>query len=361
LTALTDRQGTANGAADNPTTKKEFFAIGKEARALNDEARKALYTEQAATEEGRTKLDKLIEGFGDKAANPMDQATCRAALAARFELNVMIPDGLSVELLPRLYKLFQQLPEDHAVNDLLKNLEYGTEIGDEHYYNASKKKIVLLASLSSDEDQDYVRQDTTGAKETVKCFSATALHEIGHGVDAKKGVTDDNTRMGGSGFGKWKKEDLNSVIAAYYEAIFKKYTGGDKAAKENDLKTMLGRLLTTGACAKPTSATEPLGSLFADWDAISGESAFTTWCPGIRDGQRPWNNRYAIDGRVYQECYEDDWWSYDLADRSSTGISNYQWRAKPEWFAEAYALYHLKKVEKFPKEIEEFVKGAKKT
>jgi hypothetical protein len=290
----------------------------------------------------------------------MNQATCRAALAARFDLNVTIPDGLSVELLPRLYKLFQDLPEDHAVNEMLKNLEYGTETGDEHYYNATKKKIVLLASLSADDDQDYVRQDT-GAKETVKRFSATALHEIGHGVDAKNGVTEDNSRMGKSGFGKWKKEDLNSVIAAYYEAIFQKYTAGDKPATETDLKAMLGRLLTSGACAKPASPEDALGSLFANWDAISGEAAFTTWCPGIRDGQHSWNNKYEIGGRVYQECYEDDWWSYDLAERQSTGISNYQWRARPEWFAEAYALYHLKKVQKFPEEIAKFVMGAKKT
>lgn len=357
LNTLTERQAAVSDAADVTDTRKEFFEIGKAARALNDEARKALYTEQANTEEGSTKLDELIAAFGDKAADPMDQASCRAALAARFDLNVKIPDGLSVELLPRLYKLFQQLPEDHTVHDLMKNLEYGTETGDAHYYHEAGKRIVLLASLSEDVEQYYVCQET-GVRETVQHFNATVLHEIGHGVDAKKGVTGE-ARMGKSGFGLWKKESLNSVIAAFYDGIFKKYTDSDEDATEADLKAMLTSLLTAGTCAKPASADGPLGSLFAKWDTISAEPAFA-WCTTIRDGQQPWKKLNDVDGRVYQECYEDDWWSYDLGERKSTGISDYQWRARPEWFAEAYALYHLKKVRKFPNEIDEFVLGPQK-
>jgi hypothetical protein len=55
-------------------------------------------------------------------------------------------------------------------------------------------------------------------------------------------------------------------------------------------------------------------------------------------------DKYKIGGRVYQQSYAGNQWSsYPLAVRAR-GISQYQFRAAGEWFAELYALYYLKKL-----------------
>jgi hypothetical protein len=46
------------------------------------------------------------------------------------------------------------------------------------------------------------------------------------------------------------------------------------------------------------------------------------------------------DGRVYQEAYASKWWSYDSKARTRK-VSDYQFRAPQEWFAEIYAAYYL--------------------
>lgn len=49
--------------------------------------------------------------------------------------------------------------------------------------------------------------------------------------------------------------------------------------------------------------------------------------------------KYSVGGRIYQESYPDKWWSYSLAARG-TAVSEYQFRAPGEWFAEAYSAFY---------------------
>jgi hypothetical protein len=51
--------------------------------------------------------------------------------------------------------------------------------------------------------------------------------------------------------------------------------------------------------------------------------------------------QYAVNGRVYQEAYNDDWVSYALSARA-TAVCDYQFRHRMEWFAECYSRYFLK-------------------
>jgi hypothetical protein len=84
-----------------------------------------------------------------------------------------------------------------------------------------------------------------------------------------------------------------------------------------------------------------------DWDALAAHPA-VQWCREVRlngahDGL--WSSgkagaqTHAVDNKVYQESYKDKWACYDVGARSHE-VSNYQFRAAAEWFAEIYAAYY---------------------
>jgi hypothetical protein len=56
-------------------------------------------------------------------------------------------------------------------------------------------------------------------------------------------------------------------------------------------------------------------------------------------------NSAAVGGRVIQESYANQWVSYDPTKRAAR-VSNYQFRAPSEWFAELYGVYYLGKLPK---------------
>lgn len=66
-------------------------------------------------------------------------------------------------------------------------------------------------------------------------------------------------------------------------------------------------------------------------------------CLAMR-GHNPWykypnDGGVPLGGRIYQEAYTNDWWSYQQ-DTRTRKVSIYQFRAPGEWFAEAYAAYY---------------------
>jgi hypothetical protein len=88
-----------------------------------------------------------------------------------------------------------------------------------------------------------------------------------------------------------------------------------------------------------------------DWNALAKHKAVEV-CKSIRlnGGKGLWSRRAdpkgaAINGRVYQEAYKDDWNSYEATERKK-GVSSYQFRSPSEWFAEVYSAYFLKKLPK---------------
>ncbi len=85
-----------------------------------------------------------------------------------------------------------------------------------------------------------------------------------------------------------------------------------------------------------------------DFDAMAGHAA-VTWCRfACSDPENLWKHYaekppgYLIDGRFYARV-DNNWRSYRAAARSK-GVSQYQFKAPAEWFAELYAAYQMKKL-----------------
>jgi hypothetical protein len=85
----------------------------------------------------------------------------------------------------------------------------------------------------------------------------------------------------------------------------------------------------------------------AAWDDLLKHDS-AKWCRAVRlvtPSQGLWDEgkdgaKQAIKGRIYQEAYGSDWYSYTASSRSK-GVSSYQFRAPAEWFAELYTAYYL--------------------
>ena len=334
--ALTAQLADSGKIADIGTQKRALFDLGKSAVALLGSATKAQFTEQAATPEGKKQIDAMIGGLPDISHDPAQQEICKSAIAACYKVPLAIPEGMEMSRLPGLYKMMTQIPAADLGG--LKGIEYESDptIGSSYYF---KEKIVLTelgreGGLQTMEDQANRAND-----KSVDYFKMTALHELGHYVDDKYKVMD--SARGNAAFGDWQDSSPAQAAEALYKRSLTGFVGTGKKPAKEDLVALLVALLSTGKAAKPADAAAKLGSLFDDWDAILANTACTDALKMSDATTYPWNNMVAAgDGRAYHGGNGGRWYSYPVAERGK-GISNYQFRAPPEWFAEQFAYYRM--------------------
>ena len=315
---------------------------------LVEAARTAAFKEQAKTEDGKKKIDELIKTFGEGTDDPVKQAICRAAIGARFNVPLEIPDGLSVTTLPTIYQMLAMVGETNVAG--LKGLAFDTDPTTTASYYGSKK--IELNNMRDPNREEGMRDQSDPDKEVrVKTCKTTALHELGHHVDEMKDVMGKN--MSKAGFGQWKSETIDDVVTAVYTSAFASFVGQGtgKTPTEQDLRALVRSLLESGKAKKPASDSDTLGSLFAQWANIEGKTGWTI-CLAIRDpDQDPWEKPVEVLGsRAYHEGYPNDWYSYATSERAA-GISDYQWRSPVEWFAEQFSFYRLQPQRQKPKSI----------
>jgi hypothetical protein len=138
------------------------------------------------------------------------------------------------------------------------------------------------------------------------------------------------TNKSKSAFGGWRDESPESIApkAAAHLGFDEDY---------------ILKMLQDVACRPPERVPKPPKGVSApDWE--KRRLAAVRWAQAIRASAACWwrpsvCKEVSIGGRVYFESYDDGRWaSYDYAARAQ-GISGYQFRAAPEWFAELYAAH----------------------
>jgi phosphoglycolate phosphatase-like HAD superfamily hydrolase len=344
--AVADTQAVQRG--------RKLVSVDKKAHGELQAIQKAVFKQRASDLETRKKLDEEIVALSSKPDDPLTITLCKAALEARFDITLEMPDDLKTKALPRLYEMMCKVPDWHTVQagggkQSLKVLEFKTAPTDEGNYFQGESARIALQDMPEDGQQiPYVPDE--GSVENPVYFDVTTLHEVGHAVDDKISFMTRN--MTKSEFGAWTKHDsLDAVVDALGNTgFYAAFTGTGKTATLPDLKQALTAFVSKGTCARPANATGALGSLFAQWDAIVQHELIVKCIKGMHVDAEPWNGgkahaqAIAVGGRVYQESYANTWHSYDLSARTSTGVSAYQWRAPGEWFAEIYALYYLGKL-----------------
>jgi len=307
---------------------------------------------------GQELLDAMVGDLGGKAKDADSKAFVRSAITARFGTKLDDKD-LTTKYLPRLYKVLGMVPGSHTLdNPMLKiinrkrtKLETSGDYTDgTGIINLKAPRTGLVDSLVSFGawalPEKLIGKQLPGG---VSQFDALTLHEVGHSVDDKKKFMDG--KAGSVTFGGWQKHTVDEVAHFLGDArgFFDDFADLGKPFLKAYLAAVLQKKKKIENEAGVTAAL-PNGAK-PDWKKLARHAAvdhaenirLKGESKGLWDGGDSAANKYAIGGSVFQESYGGKWVSYALSARAAK-VTDYQFRADGEWYAEAYAAFFLGKL-----------------
>lgn len=330
--------------------------------AVGDKPDKKVLNQLIALPGGGKVLDALVAGLDE--GRP--EQILKDVIEVRFGVKVkrferMDPDNLQNEkgltpiapktpdkALKKMYELFCQVPLHNVKGKVTELIQFDQNDGGAAALGTTGK-IWMYCGNPGDKGASQQKFGSKGGvvpadesietafqprdEEDVPYFDFAALHEVGHVIDAKRGIMADAAYKGIAG---WQEHgsDAVAVIAAAHFNYDEAFVKAVLASKSHTIPK---------ATPAPKKGVTP-----TDWG--KARDAVLAWCKNVRVAASPWFDpgvckKVAIDGRVYQESYSGRWVSYLLSARSK-GITSYQFRAPGEWFAELYAAYFSGKLKK---------------
>lgn len=260
--------------------------------------------------------------------------------------------------LTRMWDVLAALPPAHVEGNsalaFVERYQHDEGASAGGYYWSGRDNVAMAYDPDTLEDanraarQGVEREDGTRVDDPlygVNRFDKVARHEVGHAVDDANGHADAYC-VGNAGGGDWSSLATNRVA----ETLVGASAGPISSWADADQKTAIID------CLQGVIDDRAPGELDDRIDAIAGlddtqKATVKTdqavdvlrGCFAMR-GHNPWykfpdTGGTALGGRIYQEAYSGDWWSYSQATRARK-VSTYQFRAPGEWFAEAYAAYY---------------------
>ncbi|CAM4065613.1 hypothetical protein KIPE111705_38790 [Kibdelosporangium persicum] len=265
-------------------------------------------------------------------------------------------DGASLR---RMYNVLQSLPPGAVEgNPELLRIDRYQDTGPAGGYYGSDRRIAMgYGDLRArDGVVDATANPYGGGMSVVPAplqgqnlFDGVVRHEVGHAVDRRLGLSDSYC-IGNAAGGNWQAHGDGGSLAATLVSGSAGAINGlppeQKTAITDALQDVINdrvpdqiqtRLEALPFWSALDAATKT--AVLAD-DAVRAlQVCFADKSPG-----NPWyrpadDGGVAIGGRVYQEAYASQWWSYDPATRTRK-VSSYQFRAPGEWIAEAYNAYY---------------------
>ena len=288
------------------------------------------------------------------------------AFEVRFNLTVRGSTGQAWDAagLRRSWGVLETLPPQHVEGnpEILQWIRDGnTATGHSGWYDGGSGEdgrgagfdytTANLATANQSSQFDTDGDGTISASEQdplhgVNRFDKVVRHEVGHAVDVQIGGSASYC-IGNPGGGNWTDYggDATACITAMVNA-----TGAGISAAPGTARSALIAGLVAGARADERAAAlqariaalpEYVALTAAEQAAVDADPVFSAlsdatdnpWYRHLPSGGTP------IGARIYQRSYSSQWTSYDVATRANK-VSQYQYRAPGEWFAEAYAAYY---------------------
>ena len=243
----------------------------------------------------------------------------------------------SVEQMRHLWSLLEKLPPGHvADNPELDRITSYAEGGGAWYFG----------------DFDEASIGGSGNDES---FESNLRHEVGHSVDAKIGWKSSGEHQKAER-GGWIEYagSLDAAVGAVdlSDAAIKKLPAADRSAVEAEMQTVMDDHAKKSADLRAAIQALPFGAVAdKDRDKVKAEVLKDKALVAVVqnrniEGQEPWwrtdggVSLGSPDARIVQEAYDKKWVSYDLKARTARGLTDYQFRAPAEWFAEVYTKYY---------------------
>jgi hypothetical protein len=305
---------------------------------------------------GADTVDGMIQAVPDGSDPKQLNALATGRYGTKFKSETStLPGADQAKAMKAICKMFSDIPQDIRKNRSIKGVTHsdadGSAGGAHNFDNAA----VTMNGRPGQIDQDFGPGQTQPDPKTgtdvpqlpavedaaqpvnntaVDYLGFAAAHEVGHGVDdaigfmARQGHLEKHGGWITYGSGLQPVADAvggDARFSAYYK------TPEQKAY-------VLGKLQSKPVEAPPVASGSPEEAAkhaFDDWyDIATAEDVYRRQgdCDAIKIGTR-----------IYQEAYPRTWVSY-LAVARKQGLTGYQFRAPPEWFAELYAGYRSNKL-----------------
>lgn len=302
---------------------------------------------------GQDRYDVLRRLFDATPAGEVD--TLMKWLGLRFNITVKVHKKAKWDktALRRSWDVMKMLPAAHVA----ANPDLST------YSKYDSKSIEGWASDSGEAAMGYGKQnlDTTnesGAFTNVgdplygkNLWDATVRHEVGHRVDPQVNASDGYCATAdGGNWAHWSSGSgmAERMVKASNGAI---NTWSDAKQKKQIIDALQAlidaRTVTRGNVNAKLKALPFLSKLATDakqkalWKSIQGDDVYKAF-PRILADSAPWMRKptVSLGGKTFHEAYKGSTWvRYDVSARARQ-VSNYQFRAPGEWFAEVYAAYY---------------------
>lgn len=306
----------------------------------------------------------IIKLFVDRVT---DLGTLKKLASQRFDLDVANIKGLEVgkadadggliqaevdwtlEGLRRAYKVMNLLPNGHAASNtrfasLKRYQDESGWYGDNNTVaigyndlNFEKPKRRTLSEKWNNRGQDVF--------EGKNYFDATVRHEVGHAVDHRHGFSDVRCLTPNGGSWIIYNGDVRGMVQEYLD--LNNSALSNHPACLGMVKLEIAKLITATAnmdavkteVIRMMNETSNAAGLQFDRAIVDNDPIFEDMQKA--NLQRPWksSNPKVVGGRTFVYSNDNSLSSYDSAARARQ-VSNYQFRAPGEWFAEAYAAYY---------------------
>jgi hypothetical protein len=273
-----------------------------------------------------------MRAFEARFAVSLDTTTRPEGGNERYEDWEKSPDALE-----RMWHILAALPPAHVEGDpesvmsLIKvensDRDWLRNRGTAGFYTAGHDTIGMYVGDDREEKEESGDQSPlTG----VNRFDKVVRHEIGHAVDAQLGFM--QKKGSADCYGGWQVHSIEQVLQA----------GADKFGLPQDFSgvPVQGQLEAGMAAASATRRWTSFEEKLVDKELLS-DALVVALSDAFWIKKNPWSDGrlgFKVGDRTYVLGYRNAWASYKSATHSAK-VSNYQFRAPAEWFAEAYAAY----------------------
>jgi hypothetical protein len=243
-----------------------------------------------------------------------------------------------------MYAVLDGLPAAHvSENASLLSMGRYKDKGVGGYYWKNESAIGYDAKGLTDKQES----ESGGKKDPlhgVNRFDKVIRHEVGHAVDKQTGWEKNHAKD--DAFGGWT--NYGADYGKAFDAMYAASSGGIKNLRKARLADLIGVYKWVMANRAPDKMNEKImalpwwGKASANTIAqITGDPIYLALQKAMSD---PWytvaEGGVPIGGYIYQQSYTTPQWTRYKAESRSRKVSQYQFRAPGEWFAEAYAAYY---------------------